>query len=61
MATHIVWAIALCPSGNAQGGHYFLILQTGLSISRNHWTMVFMPADGIKLVEKMAKSQVIKV
>jgi len=38
-------AIALGPSGNEQGGHYFLSLHTGKMILRNNWTVLPMPND----------------
>ena len=38
-------AIALRPSGNEQGGHYFLSLHTGKRVLRNHWTVLPMPND----------------
>ena len=36
-------AIALRPSGNEQGGHYFLSLHMGKRILRNNWTVLPMP------------------
>lgn len=59
MATRTIGAITLRPSGNAQGGHYFLSLQTGRRIIRNKWTEVPMPADVVGRVEKMAGSRTV--
>lgn len=50
-------AIALRPTGNAQGGHYFLSLETGRIIVRNHWTTMPAPAEVIARVEKMAENK----
>ena len=38
MATRTTGAIALRPTGNAQGGYYLYSLSTGRVLSRNHWT-----------------------
>lgn len=54
MKTRTIGAVALRPSGNAQGGHYFMSLQTGRRLVRNHWTEVPMPVDVVKRVEDMA-------
>lgn len=54
METRTIGAIALRPSGNTQGGHYFMSLQTGRRLVRNHWTEIPMPADVVKRVEDMA-------
>ena len=40
-------AIALRPTGNSQGSHYFLNLNSGRSIVQNHWTTLPMPAEVI--------------
>lgn len=57
MASRTVGAIALRPTGNAQGGHYFLSLATGRLIVRNHWTELPAPADAIERVEKLAENK----
>jgi hypothetical protein len=43
MAPRTTGAIALRPTGNAQGGYYFMSLTTGRRISRNQWTALPMP------------------
>ena len=48
-------ALALRPTGNIQGGHYFYSLTTGRRISRNHWTALPMPADVINRVHVLAR------
>ena len=47
-------AIALRPSGNKQGGHYFLSLHTGKRILRNNWTVLPMPNDVVDAVHRLA-------
>ena len=48
-------ALALRPTGNIQGGHYFYSLTTGRRINRNHWTALPMPADVINRVHILAR------
>jgi hypothetical protein len=55
MATRTTGAIALCSTGNEQGGHYFLSLTTGRLLNRNHWTVLPMPADVINRVHTLAR------
>jgi hypothetical protein len=59
--THIVrarttGAIALTPTGNAQGGYYFLSLTTGRKLSRQQWDELPMPDGVIAAVERIAKT-----
>ena len=54
MTTRTVGAIALWPTGNAQGGHYFYSLSTGCVLNQNRWTIIPMPADVIDQVHVMA-------
>lgn len=56
MATRTIGAIALRPSGNEQGGHYFMSLQSGRRLIRNRWTEIPMPADVIQRIHAMAQS-----
>lgn len=56
MTTRTIGAIALRPTGNAQGGHYFMSLQSGRRLIRNRWTEVPMPADVVTQVNAMAES-----
>lgn len=55
MVPRTTGAIALRPSGNAQGGHYFLSLLTGRRLHRNRWTELPMPADVIDRVHVLAR------
>ncbi|KAI2491042.1 Reverse transcriptase (RNA-dependent DNA polymerase) [Fragilaria crotonensis] len=55
MQTRTVGALALRPTGNEQGGHYFFSLTTGRRLNRNHWTSVPMPAEVIERVHELAK------
>jgi hypothetical protein len=48
-------AIALRPSGNAQGGYYFLSLSSGRVLHRNRWTELPMPADVIDRIHALAR------
>jgi hypothetical protein len=50
MATRTTGAIALHPTGNAQGGQFFLTLATGRVLNRNRWTALPMPAEVIDCV-----------
>ena len=47
-------AIALRPSGNMQGGHYYMSLTTGKRVIRNKWTVLPMPAKVIATVHQLA-------
>eukprot|EP00978_Attheya_sp_CCMP212_P032304 scaffold125490_cov35-Attheya_sp.AAC.1 len=55
MATRTTGAIALRPTGNAQGGHYFFSLSSGRRINRNRWTPLPMPADVIDRIHALAR------
>ena len=47
-------AIALTPTGNAQGDYYFMSLATGNKISRHNWTELPMTDTAIARVEALA-------
>ena len=47
-------AIAIRPSGNEQGGHYFLSLHTGKRILRNNWTILPMPNDVVDAIHRLS-------
>ena len=55
MNDRTIGAIALRPSGNAQGGHYFLSLNTGLRIHRHKWTPLPMPNEVTERVDYLAQ------
>jgi hypothetical protein len=55
MAHRTVGAIGLRPTGNSQGGSYYLILKTGRRLNRAHCTPLLMPAEVINCVHKMAR------
>jgi hypothetical protein len=55
MTTRTTGAIALRPTGNAQGGYYFMSLTTGRRLNRNHWTELPMPQDVINCVHTLAR------
>ncbi|KAI2501302.1 Reverse transcriptase (RNA-dependent DNA polymerase) [Fragilaria crotonensis] len=50
-------AIALTPTGNAQGDYHFLSLASGALISRHQWTAVPMTDATIARVEALAKHE----
>ena len=52
-----VGAIALRPTGNQQGGYFFMSLHTGHIINRLHATKLPMPSEVIIRVEQLAKAQ----
>jgi hypothetical protein len=49
-------AIALTPTGNAQGGYYFLSLTTGRKLSQQQWDELPMPDRVIAAVERISKT-----
>ena len=53
MRSHTTGAIALWPTGNNQGGIFFLSLTTGRRLNRLHATIPPMPTNFIKLVNTM--------
>jgi hypothetical protein len=55
MASRTTGAIALRPTGNAQGGYYFMSLTSGRRLSRNHWTSLPVPQDVIDRVHALAR------
>ena len=57
MSARTVGALALRPTGNRQGGFYFLSLASGRVINRNHATKVPMPQGVIDRITKLAEAQ----
>jgi Reverse transcriptase (RNA-dependent DNA polymerase)/Zinc knuckle len=55
MQSRTVGALALRPTGNEQGGHYFFSLTTGKILNRFKWTALPMPEDVKIRIEHMAK------
>ena len=55
MATRTIGALALRPTGNLQGGHYFFSLMTGKRLHRTHWTELPMPAEVKDRVHALAR------
>jgi hypothetical protein len=55
LASRTVGAPALHPTGNAQGGWYFISLSTGRHLNRNKWTRLPMPADVVDRVHVLAR------
>jgi hypothetical protein len=50
-------AIALTPTGNAQGGFYLLSMITGRRLARQQWDELPMPGGVIASVERMAEDE----
>jgi hypothetical protein len=57
MNSRTLGAICLGPSGNEQGGHWFLSLSTGKRIHRHQWTSLPMPDDVMSRVTELARRQ----
>jgi hypothetical protein len=57
MEARTTGALCLGPSGNEQGGHYFMSLPSGRRILRDRWTVLPMPHDVIARVNQLAKDQ----
>ena len=57
LQSRTVGAIALRPTGNQQGGYFFMSLHTGRIINRLHATKLPMPSEVIIRVEQLAKAQ----
>ena len=55
MAMRTSGAIALHPTGNAQGSYYFLSLHFGKRVIRNNWTVLPMPTKVIATIHQLAK------
>ena len=55
MVPRTTGAIALRPTGNAQGGFYFYSLSSGRVISRNRWTELPMPNEVIDRIHFLAR------
>jgi len=55
MQSRTTGVIALRPTGNRQGGYYFMSLTTGRKITRNHWTELPMPQDVIDRVNALGR------
>ena len=54
MTSRTSGAIALRPTGNTQGTHYFLNINSGRRVARNHWMVLTMPNDIIQAVHRLA-------
>ena len=52
-----IGALALHPTGNVQGGYFFLSLTTGKVINHMRWTRIPMPKEVIDWVERMARQE----
>ena len=57
MIPRTIGAICLGPTGNVQGGHWFMSLATGARICRHRWTELPLPRDAIDRVNQLGKAQ----
>ena len=48
-------ALFLYPSGNVQGGGYFMKISNGERVHRNRYIMIPMPEDIVHKVHRLAK------
>ena len=48
-------AIALRPTGNVQGGYFFMSLTTGRRLNRNNWTALPMPGEVVERVHLLSR------
>jgi hypothetical protein len=55
MTPRTIGAIALRPTGNAQGSMFFYSIDTGKRINRYKWTPLPMPNDVVNRVEQLAE------
>jgi len=54
MTSRTSGAIALRPTGNTQGTHYFLNINSGTRVAWNHWTVLPMPNEVIHAIHRLA-------
>ena len=57
MEARTIGALALRPTGNRQGSYYFMSLESGRIITRNHATRLPMPNEVIQRVAQLAAAQ----
>jgi hypothetical protein len=57
MRTRSTGAIAMTPTGDSQGGFFFLSLVTGIKLSRQQWDPLPMPDGVMETVERMAEDE----
>jgi hypothetical protein len=55
MTPRTIGALALCPTGNLQGGYYFYSLMSGQRLHRTHWTELPMPDEVRDRVHALAR------
>ena len=57
MTHRTIGAICLGPTGNQQGGHWFMSLTSGSRISRHRWSELPMPREVIDRVNAIGRTQ----
>jgi hypothetical protein len=55
MATRTTGALALRPTGNKQGGYFFLGLTSGRRINRSNWIVLHIPEEVINQIHALAR------
>jgi Reverse transcriptase (RNA-dependent DNA polymerase)/Zinc knuckle len=61
LATRTIGAISLRPTGNLQGTHLFLNLNTGRIIARNKWTVIPMPEEVVHRVNQLGNDITLEI
>eukprot|EP00957_Ditylum_brightwellii_P186984 14240213-Ditylum_brightwellii.AAC.1 len=57
MGPRTLGAVCLGPTGNSQGSHWFMTLNSGAKITRRVWTELPMPARVITRINNIGRSQ----
>ena len=57
MNPRMVGALALFPTGNAQGSFYFMSISTGRVVNQLHATPLPMPDDVVDQIHRLARQQ----
>ena len=57
MCEQTIRAICLGPTGNQQGGHYFMSLATSECLVQSRWTALPMPHEAQSCVNKFGNKQ----
>ena len=57
MSQRTMGCICLGPTGNQQGGHWFMSLSSGEKVVRYRWTELPMPVEAIERISNIGRSQ----
>ena len=61
MSPRTIGAIYMCPTGNEQGGNYFMSLNTGRLLNRNNTTPLPMPIEFIDHVHRISHRAPVRI